>query len=222
MYAAVRLLGKEIILHRIHRAGVRKARAFAEKTRLKLNIGCGPHHKEGWVNIDLLKNANADLSLDMRERIPFPDGSAMLIYSEHFFEHLDYPEDAKRFLSECFRLLESNGIFRVGVPDTRWPLLNYANVGDGRYFEACKTEGWHPVWCKTPLDHINYHFRQGADHRYAYDFETMENALKETGFTDIRQCDFDPNLDSKSRAIGTLYVSALKPHRAISQSHSSN
>jgi hypothetical protein len=32
LYKAIRLLGKEIMLHRPHRAGVKKARAYARKT----------------------------------------------------------------------------------------------------------------------------------------------------------------------------------------------
>ena len=161
------------------------------------------------MNIDL--SSNADLSLDMRERIPLPDGSAVIIYSEHFLEHLDYPGDAKRFLRECLRLLEPHGVLRVGVPDTRWPLLDYAGVGDGGWLRANETERWHAEWCKTPMDHINYHFRQDSDHRYAYDFETIANVLKEVGFEEISQCEFDPALDSKSRELGTLYVNARKP-----------
>jgi predicted SAM-dependent methyltransferase len=209
LYKAIRLLGKELISYRHHRAGARKARTYADKKGLKLNIGCGPHRKEGWVNIDL--SPQADLSLDMRERIPLPNGSTMIIYSEHFLEHLDYPDDAKHFLQECFRLLEPHGLFRVGVPDTRWPLLDYAGLGDGRWLKANETERWHARWCKTPMDHINYHFRQDADHRYAYDFETLESVLKEAGFVEIDQREFDPALDSRSRELGTLYVSARKP-----------
>jgi predicted SAM-dependent methyltransferase len=189
---------------------VRKARAYAGKTGLKLNVGCGPNRKEGWINIDL--SPGAEIALDMRERIPFPDGSAMVIYSEHFFECLDYPDDAKNFVRECFRVLEPNGIFRVGVPDTRRPLRDYAEVGDGRWLQACKNrEFWRPEWCKTPLDHINYHFRHDTEHRYAYDFDTMQNLLEETGFVEISECEFDPAFDAKSREFGTLYVSARKP-----------
>lgn len=210
LYKAIRLLGKEIILYRFHRSGVRKARAYAGKTGLKLNVGCGPNRKEGWINIDL--SPGAEIALDMRERIPFPDGSAMVIYSEHFFECLDYPDDAKNFVRECFRVLEPNGIFRVGVPDTRRPLRDYAEVGDGRWLQACKNrEFWRPEWCKTPLDHINYHFRHDTEHRYAYDFDTMQNLLEETGFVEISECEFDPAFDAKSREFGTLYVSARKP-----------
>ena len=210
LFSAIRLLGNEVIRYRLHRKGVKKARvAYAGKTGLKLNIGCGSNRKQGWINIDL--SPEAELSLDMRERIPFDDGSAMIIYSEHFLEHLDYPKDAKHFLRECFRVLEPNGVFRVGVPDTLVPLLDYAGVGDGRWLQACKNKGfWRPEWCKTPMDHINYHFRQDTEHRYAYDFETIENVLKETRFIEIEQCEFDPTLDTKSRERGTLYVHARK------------
>jgi len=96
VYKGIRLLGSEIILYRRHRAGVKKARAYANRSGLKLNIGSGDNRKEGWVNIDLY--SNADLTLDMRERTPLPNGSAIIIYSEHFFEHLDYPDDAQHFL----------------------------------------------------------------------------------------------------------------------------
>src|SRR5262249_12551364 len=106
--------------------GVKKARAYAGKTGLKLNIGWGPNRRQAWINIDLSREA--ERSLHVRDRIPFDDGSAVIIYiySEHFFDHLDYPKDAKHFLRECFRVLEPNGVFRVGVPDTLLPLLDYA------------------------------------------------------------------------------------------------
>ena len=109
--------------------------------------------------------------------------------------------------------MEPNGLFRIGVPDTRWPLLDYAGVGDGRWLLANETERWHAEWCKTPLDHINYHFRQGTEHRYAYDFETIANALRQAGFEQINQSEFDPAFDG--RELGTLYVNARKPQAAL-------
>ena len=214
LYKAIRLLGKEIMLYRLHRAGVKRAKAYAEKRGLKLNIGCGPNRKEGWINIDL--SPGAELALDMRERIPFTDGSAIIIYSEHFFDTLDYPEEVQHFLRECLRVLQPSGIFRVGVCDTRWPLLDYVGVGEGRWLQACENkEFYRPEWCKTPLDHVNYHFRDDTKRHHSYDFETMENALAEAGFVEINQCQFDPALDSKSRELGTLYVNARKPSAVL-------
>ncbi len=190
----------EIGIWKRHRSGCRRARAlYSGRVELKLNIGCGPNYKDGWVNIDL--SGEADLILDMRQSIPLPDGCATLIYSEHFFEHLDYPRDALQFLSESYRILEERGIFSVGVPDTEWPLLDYAGVGDGKYWEATKV--WRPEWVKTRLDDINYHFRQDGQHRYAYDLETLRLAIESVGFTDVKRRDFDPSRDELARYMST-------------------
>jgi len=145
----------------------------------------------------------------MREAIPFRGNSAAIIYSEHFLEHLDYPEPAKRFLEECHRIFKPGGIFSVGVPDTEWPLQAYAGPDDKNYF-AWSKENCLPEWCQTRIDDINYHFRQDGEHRFAYDFETLHLALMEAGFSNIKQRSFDANLDTESRRIGTLYVEAVK------------
>jgi predicted SAM-dependent methyltransferase len=208
LWSAIRNLVQELRLTPLRRRGRRKARAYSGRKQLKLNIGCGPNLKNGWVNIDLVPNV--DLPLDMRDPIPLEDGCATLIYSEHFLEHLDYPADAMRFLRECQRLLQPGGVISIGVPDTRWPLESYAGVKDGEYFSLVKKH-WHPDWCHTPMEHINYHFRQDTEHRFAYDFETLGHALKQAGFGNIRERGFDGALDSEQRKMGTLYVEAAKP-----------
>jgi predicted SAM-dependent methyltransferase len=209
LWRALYDLYRELDTLRRHCKGVRDARRYANAKALKLNVGCGSNYKTGWVNID--RSGRVDLQLDIRKPIPLPDESAQLIYSEHFLEHLDYPQDAKRFINESFRILSAGGTFSVGVPDTLWPLLDYVNEGQGRYFEFAKS--LHPEWCKTRMEHINFHFRQGTEHRFAYDFETLEYLLKEGGFVEIRQREFDPDLDSnESCSLGTLYVDALKPN----------
>ena len=71
--------------------------------------------------------------------------------------------------------------------------------------------GWHPEWCRTRIEHINFHFRQDDEHRFAYDFETLQKVLADAGFIEIEQRDFDESMDTASRRIGTLYVKALKP-----------
>jgi predicted SAM-dependent methyltransferase len=203
---ALRATFNEALIWGRHWRSSRKAHALYSGARgLKLNIGCGPHHKAGWVNIDL---HDGDLKLDMREHIPLPDGSVSIIYSEHFFEHLDYPIEAFRFLSESYRVLECSGRFSVGVPDTEWPLLEYAGKSSG-WLESSRR--WHPDWAKTILDRINFHFRQAGEHRYAYDLESLRFALESIGFVNIKRRDFDPAIDSESRRIGTLYVEAIKP-----------
>ena len=121
------------------------------------------------------------------------------------------PVDAKQFLSESYRLLEPGGIFSVGVPDTQWPLMEYAGVGDVKWLVTCEMNGWHPPECRTVLDHINYHFRQNDEHRYAYDFETLKRVMEDAGLVNVREREFDATLDPPNRRVGTLYVEGMKP-----------
>jgi hypothetical protein len=106
--------------------------------------------------------------------------------------------------------LKPGGTFSVGVPDAQWGLEAYVGPDDKGFFTLAKTKWCHPAWCRTRLEHINYQFRQGAEDRFAYDFETLHHVLAETGSTNIRERTFDPDLDDESRKDGTLYVAATK------------
>ena len=112
-------------------------------------------------NIDLF-DAHADLRLDLREKWPFGDATVSSVYSEHVFEHFELHREVAHFLSEAHRVLKPDGIFDVGVPDTEWPLRAYGNPDDP-YWTFAKMV--HPAWCETQLDHLNYHFRQGVEHK---------------------------------------------------------
>ncbi len=206
---AGRALISEVRLWRTHRHAVRQARRLPA-TGLKLHLGSGPNRKEGWVNIDL--HQDADLRLDLREPLPFADNSCTFVYSEHVLEHFEYPEPVMSMLRDWRRVLAPGGTCRVGVPDTRWPLTEYCGISDRRYFALAK-EQWHPAWCRTPMEHINYHFRQGREHQFAYDAETLIGALTAAGFVEAAQTAFDSAIDTASRELGTLYVSARKPLR---------
>ena len=99
--------------------GLKAAKQYRNSKAIKINIACGPNPKPGWLNLDI---EGADLTLDMRESIPLPDKCAQMIYSEHFFEHLDYPGDAMRFLRECRRLLACSHPVRFSVSE--FPIPN--------------------------------------------------------------------------------------------------
>jgi SAM-dependent methyltransferase len=204
---AVENAEREVKLYQRHQKGLAKARQLAGQKGLKLHLGCGPVRKEGWINVDLF--GEPDLMLDLREPIPLEDGSCSMIYSEHFFEHVDYPAGAERILADCLRLLEPGGTFSVGVPDTQWPLEEYARKRQEGYFVQAK-KVWHPAWCQTELDHINYHFRQDGNHLYAYDCATLCRVLEAAGFLNVHRRPFDPQLDSAKRELGTLYAEATK------------
>jgi len=206
--AFVRLLD-EVRIHRWHRRALRSARHLATVSGLKLHLGCGPNHMQGWINIDLYY-PDSDLQLDARQPFPFRDNSATQVYSEHFFEHLSYPEEALHVLRESLRVLAPGGLFTVGVPDGEREVITYLR-GDEEFVREV-WERWHPKWCNTSMHHLNAGFRQGGEHQYTYDFETLDRILSETGFVGIQRRPWNPATDLESRKLSTLYVDARKPH----------
>ncbi len=63
---------------------------------------------------------------------------------------------------------------------------------------------------------INAVFRQGGEHKYAYDEETLALVLRQAGFRRINRCGFgvsaDPEMapDTASRSGESLYMEAIK------------
>jgi predicted SAM-dependent methyltransferase len=210
--AAWRAFQAERAISSYHRAGVRQIRRRSLSRPAKLNLGSGSYRKDGFLNIDLFPGG--DVTLDLRRGLPFDSDCCELIFSEHCFEHIDYPEPISFVLRECLRVLRPGGELWFSVPDTEWPLADYSAGPGAPYFKACAEHGWHPEGCTTRMEHINYHFRQGTEHRFAYDFETAEKVLAAAGFTDVRRRPFDPSLDSEHRRVGSLFVAARKPAEA--------
>lgn len=205
---ALRNLFFEFRISHYHRQGMKKIRRLKWARPEKINLGCGDALKEGFLNVDIIPCG--DLSLDLRRGLPFETECCDLIFSEHFFEHISYPETASRLLADCLRILRPGGVLRFSVPDTEWPLVDYAAGLSASYFEACRVNSWHPADCVTPLEHINYHFRQRQEHKYAYDEETATKLLKTIGFVNVHRGTFDRAIDSKHREAGSLIMVASK------------
>jgi predicted SAM-dependent methyltransferase len=147
---------------------------------LQLHLGCGTVRLDGWINIDLV--AAADLRLDVRERLPFGDGSARLIYHEHLMEHLTLDE-GRRCLHDWFRLLQPGGSLRIATPDLQYLVE--------RYQGAWRDQAWLALpeyaFIQTRAEMMNVAFRWW-DHRYLYDGEELERRLREAGFGTVRRC----------------------------------
>ncbi|NUO62200.1 MAG: methyltransferase domain-containing protein [Gemmatimonadaceae bacterium] len=185
-------------------------------TGLSVNVGCGPFGAPGWVNLDLADMPNLSLRYDTRRALPLTDGSADRIRCEHFFEHLDPSEEAPAFLRSCHRALRPGGMLRIVVPDAGRYLLAYASRDNAAWREL----GWDldnlPPDLGSPMGIINHVFRQGEEHRYAYDADTLIEFVRSAGFSDVRQTAFgesaDPLLrdDRPNHRPYSLYVDATK------------
>lgn len=195
--------------------------SFKGKSELLANIGCG-EPVPGWVNIDLF-NAPGVLFWDCRRSLPFEDGSVALIFAEHVFEHFEYPYETERFLAECLRCLRKDGVLRLVVPDAGRYLKLYTSgfdalapirplVLDGGAYR----DTWLGTTYQTPMELINAVFRQGQEHKYAYDAETLMLHLRTAGFSKVLHQSFgvsvaaQPPIDKPERASESLYVEALK------------
>lgn len=82
-------------------------------TMKKIHLGAGSNHLEGWENYDR--------EVDLRERLPFGDGTIDRIFCEHTIEHITQAQGC-RFLEECFRVLGNDGRLRLSFPTPPEPL----------------------------------------------------------------------------------------------------
>ncbi len=94
-----------------------------------LNVGCGAAYFPEWTNCDLLPGRQV-VGHDLRDSLPWRDGTFDAVYSSHVLEHLT--EDVgRRQLTEQFRVLKSGGVCRVVVPDLEGLCLEYLKALDG-------------------------------------------------------------------------------------------
>ena len=151
----------------------------------------------------------------MRRGIPLSDGSVARIFAEHLVEHLGFRHELPGVLREFLRVLESGGRLRIVVPDGRRFAEAYLR-NDPALWAALGLDPF-PADMPTPMAMLNHVFHQGGEHHFAYDYETLEWALREAGFSGVTRsaCGVsgDPLLaiDRREHAPYSLYVEAVKP-----------
>ncbi len=194
---------------------------FRGKKQLKINIGCGSNTAPGWVNVDLGGPPEV-FRWDCRRSLPFDGGSVDAIFAEHVFEHLD-PKAGAKFLSECRRCLRPGGVVRIVVPDAGRYIVLYQGQWQG--LAAVRplskdNDGYRDHWLdrvyRTKMEFINEVFRQGNEHKYAYDAETLMLKFREAGFEKVILQSYGVSamegspLDTAARGNESLYVEAIK------------
>ena len=204
----------------VHLAGVRlrrrvspsvraKERALMQKNNLKLHFGCGPRILPGWVNIDGWSFPGMDLAVDLRQPLPFRDGSCRLIFTEHVFEHIDV-DFRLSVLREFFRVLQPGGTLRIVVPDCEKFVEAYTR-GDSAWFLTGL--GW-PEGGSGGLNRVfTLH-----THRFIDDWESLSSALQEVGFSHVERSSVNASAieelridnEKPSRAQQSLYVEAQR------------
>jgi hypothetical protein len=83
---------------------------------LKLDLGCGPHKKEGFTGVDVYPFDGVDQVVDLTKTPwPWKDGSVIEAHASHFLEHLTAWQRVA-FCNELDRVLHPGGTCQIIVP----------------------------------------------------------------------------------------------------------
>lgn len=108
-----RLLGdaRRGALERIHQ------RRLRNRPEPRVNLGCGNHQVDGWINVDVTLNdaVRPDVVADLSQ-LPFRDGSLSSVYCGHVLEHLSL-EDAASAVAAVHAALATTGSLLAVGPD---------------------------------------------------------------------------------------------------------
>ena len=119
----------------IHNNRIRNHSRTIEKLRWgnKLNIGAGPGWNfSGWDTLDFYHGATFHHDLRSKNNFPIEDDSYSVIFNSHVVEHIDN-ESGKKLITESYRILKKNGLFRLLTPDFNRFLLAY-RLNDYEFF----------------------------------------------------------------------------------------
>ncbi len=181
-----------------------------------LNIGCGPHPHDDFINLDYWWNPKVDICWDVTKGIPLDDQSVRGIFTEHCFEHLDL-NCMPKVLSECYRVLRPQGRIRISMPDGELYLHRYSAISQGKAslkLPLAETHSFQGHY--SPILSVNRIFRDDG-HRFIYDFAFLSQLLIAAGFECIQRKSFmlgeDPHLliDREERVSTSFYVEAARP-----------
>lgn len=139
--------------------------------QIKLNLGCGPSYKPGFINIDNSKDTVADEISDVAN-LANTDNSVDLIEADQLVEHFDFIH-LKYVLSEWFRVLKPHGVLIVETPDLR---KSIEKLIEADYQNQISTLSW-IYGIDSP----------GMRHSSGFNYELILQLLKEIGFANIKK-----------------------------------
>lgn len=176
---------------------------------LKLHLGCGNKHIDGYINIDIRYLPSVDQVDNIRFLRSYKENTVDVIYASHVLEHFGR-WDYKSVLARWFQILKPNGILRVAVPDFHAIATYYLESQQLRDVSGMLYGG-------QDYDE-NKHF-------WCWDYRELHADLKEVGFTNIHKYDWRltdhadlddfsqsylPHMDKENGTLLSLNVEATK------------
>lgn len=81
---------------------------------MRLNLGCGNDHRDGYLNVDFLERHRPDLVADVLS-LPLTDRCAAEVFAQDVLEHLPRTS-TQQALKEWRRVTADDGVARIRVP----------------------------------------------------------------------------------------------------------
>lgn len=140
---------------------------------MRLHLGSGGIHLEGWVNIDRRYQPGVDRVENIGILNHFPIGEVDEIYICHALDHFTRWE-YKNILGRYHDLLRPGGVLRIATPDFAWTATQYAETGK--------------------LEDLIGQLYAGQDYpdnvrHFIFDFRTVDLDLRAVGFRKVELYD---------------------------------
>ena len=138
----------------------------------KLNIGCGRLKKQGYINLDISSEVDADIICDIRNGLPYKDNLFSEVNADCVLEQLDNKYQFLFVMNEIWRVLIPNGILSLTCPSAKFPCAFQDPWDNLRFTE----ETW------SYLDENDQHYKQFGQH---YGFKPWKNIQCKTNESGI-------------------------------------
>jgi len=101
---------------------------------LRLDLGCGPNHKPGFVGVDSIAFPGVDVVTDLRKTWPWKDNTVDEVHMSHCLEHFDAIERVHVY-NEMWRVMKPGAKAQIicpywssgrayGDPTHKWPPIS--------------------------------------------------------------------------------------------------
>ncbi len=187
---------------------IRVNELISKSEPIRLELGAGYRKIAGWTTVD--NNGMCDITMTLRDKLPFPDGSIEEIYASHILEHFHHPE-LMFILSECHRVLRFGGKIRIVVPDAALYIQDYIAKDFSKLSNYINEEDGYFV--HSPIDLVNlvaYDRYSAHEHGYMFDSDCILKVLSLAGFQGEKIRTFDEKIDLEERINNSLYAIAYK------------
>ena len=148
-----------------------KKQVKKEPQLLKIDLGCGPNPREGFVGVDMFKMDNVSIVCDLAsKKWPFKDNSVDEAHASHFIEHLTNLNgkwERTHFFNELHRVLKKGAKATLIFP--HWCSTRY--YGDPTHKEPFSEMGFQYLlkdWRMSQAPHSDAKWQKGG---YTCDFD---------------------------------------------------